>query len=111
MKKILIPIYGAAVFVVVSVDPHAAMAKLPLKATAPESGVAWCSSDGANGYAVVFHRDHVNIDSIAHECFHLTHRILEHAGTNFDAEHHEHAAYLNGWLNAEVYKRVKRYLK
>lgn len=39
---------------------------------------------------------------IAHEIFHLTHRILEFCSMNFDEGHHEVGAYLNEWLTKRV---------
>lgn len=41
-------------------------------------------------------------DVVAHEVFHLTHRILEYREMNFDPDHHEMAAMLNGWLTIQV---------
>ena len=46
-------------------------------------------------------------DIVAHEIFHLTHRILEFRECNFDESHHEMAAMLNGWLTREVGKILK----
>lgn len=39
---------------------------------------------------------------VAHEVFHLTHRILERCCMNFDPGHHEVGAYLNEWLTKQV---------
>ena len=40
---------------------------------------------------------------IAHEIFHLTHRILEKNNMNFDECHHEMGAYLNEYLTKTIY--------
>lgn len=49
-------------------------------------------------FLLAFHENDKSIEVIAHEVFHLTHRILELCTCNFDAGHHEQGAYLNGWL-------------
>ena len=49
-------------------------------------------------FILAFRRNDHPIEVIAHEVFHLTHRILELCGCNFDSGHHEQGAYLNGWL-------------
>lgn len=40
---------------------------------------------------------------VAHEIFHLTHRILEKNQMNFDAEHHEMGSYLCEYLTKKVF--------
>lgn len=46
---------------------------------------------------------------IAHEIFHLTHRIMEWTGDRFDDDHSEPAAYLVQWLTKRVYGQLKRW--
>lgn len=41
-------------------------------------------------------------NTIAHELFHITHRILEWTNSNFDRDHHEQGALLNGYLHELV---------
>jgi hypothetical protein len=54
-------------------------------------------------FALFFERPTVKKkDVVAHEVFHLTHRILEYREMNFDSNHHEMAAMLNGWLTLQV---------
>lgn len=56
-------------------------------------------------FALFFERPTVKKkDVVAHEIFHLTHRILEYREMNFDPDHHELAAMLNGWLTDKVHK-------
>ena len=45
---------------------------------------------------------------IAHELFHLTHRILEKNCMNFDESHHEMGAYLCEWLTKKVFSITDR---
>lgn len=44
---------------------------------------------------------------IAHEIFHLTHRILERCSMNFDEGHHEVGAYLCEWLTKQIFTILK----
>lgn len=44
---------------------------------------------------------------LAHEIFHLTHRILEWTNSNFDPDHHEQGALLCGFLT-ELVERTFR---
>ena len=55
-------------------------------------------------FILAFRKNDSNIEVIAHEVFHLTHRILELCNCNFDSGHHEQGAYLNGWLMETVTK-------
>jgi|HubBroStandDraft_1064217.scaffolds.fasta_scaffold163140_2 hypothetical protein len=43
------------------------------------------------------------LEIVAHEIFHLTHRILERCAMNFDEGHHECGAYLNEWLTKQIF--------
>lgn len=45
---------------------------------------------------------------VAHELFHLTHRVLERCCMNFDEGHHEVGAYLNEWLTKRVFEILER---
>lgn len=44
---------------------------------------------------------------IAHEVFHLTHRILENNHMHFDENHHEMGAYLCEYLTKRVFEILK----
>ena len=46
------------------------------------------------------------VDTLGHEVFHLTYRILEWHSVNWTSENHEPFAYLQGWLLDEIYKRI-----
>lgn len=45
---------------------------------------------------------------VAHELFHLTHRILEKCQMNFDESHHEMGAYLCEWLTKRVFAMLDK---
>ncbi len=53
--------------------------------------------------------DAVTHDGIAHEVFHLTHRIAEFVEVKFDPDHHEALAYLNQELTRTIYDDLKKW--
>lgn len=46
--------------------------------------------------------DDLGLDSITHEVFHLTRRVMEGANLPLNEETDEAYAYLNGWLNEKI---------
>lgn len=46
---------------------------------------------------------------LAHEIFHLTHRIDDWISGNFDKDHHEWCALLNDWLTVRIYQILDRW--
>lgn len=108
VKQLVLPIFEARYFLVIADDIYA-----------EREGERWVELFGPNcmgpgidacvyrhdfkgRFAVFFRRGDVDSSTMTHEVFHLTHRILDWAGTNFDAHHHEHAALLNGYLNDQT---------
>ena len=65
-----------------------------------EPGASTVFVKSVNGMFFSFDVRH---SEIAHECFHLTHRIMEWTNDRFSPKHHEPYAYLNGWLSGFVY--------
>ncbi|MFW6002242.1 MAG: hypothetical protein ACOCQD_02795 [archaeon] len=53
----------------------------------------------------IFLKTNPTYNILAHEVFHLTHRILDWSGAKFE---HEHAAFLHGYLFDLVLKNVKK---
>lgn len=49
----------------------------------------------------------LRVEIVAHEIFHLTHRILEKNCMNFDEGHHECGAYLCEYLTKKVFGILK----
>lgn len=76
----------------------------------PPDGEAYnalCSNTGNDRrtFALFFDYKTVSREIIAHECFHLTHRMFQAAGRKFDVDSdssHEPWAYLNGGLYSIV---------
>lgn len=107
-KRIEVPIYEAVVWLVVSEDMPAERDKMQdVFGPSPEGDyAALCCYSGGRQFGLFFSPSSLDVNTVAHEVFHLTHRILEWAGTNFDSQHHEHAALLNGFLMATVFKQL-----
>lgn len=108
-KKIKVPIYDADVFIIVNSNIEKHRKNLSyLFGPAPSGNYnALCSSSGDGYFGLFFIPSAVNLQVISHEVFHLTHRILDWAGCNFDSTHHEQAALLHGYLMVEVCKKLK----
>lgn len=52
-------------------------------------------------------RAKARLEIVAHEIFHLTHRILENNCMNFDKGHHEMGAYLCEYLTKKIFTILK----
>jgi hypothetical protein len=113
-KNRLIPIYNARLWIVVSDNirhERKQMADIFGDYDADVDYVGLCSDSGGHRFAVFFQRDSINIELVSHEAFHLTHRILEWVGANFDNEHHEQGAMLHGYLMDVIWREVFRFSK
>ncbi len=66
-----------------------------------------CDGSGRGHFAIFIKASALDQNTVAHEVFHLTHRIMEYCGCNFDEDHHEQAAYLNGYLMELVCNALK----
>jgi len=110
-KCFTIPIYNAVLTLIVSNNIAKERKKLEfLFGPVPETNDyhALCSYSGGNSFALFFTPESSkNIEIIAHEIFHLTHRILDWAGANFDSNHHEQGALLHGYLMKFILKELK----
>ena len=61
----------------------------------------------SSGFALFFDFSALDVATVAHEVFHLTHRILDWSESNFDGKHHEQGALLHGYLMNLVMKEIK----
>ena len=105
------PIYDASIYLVVSDkigNERKKFDKLFGKYPDEDYRALHCY-DSAGSFGMFFDARYVEYSVICHEVFHLTHRVLDWANTNFDKDHHEHAALLNGYLNAWVINFAKKY--
>ena len=106
----LVPIYSARLMIVVSDNAFASRVKRsevfgPLN-SAPDFS-ALCTYEGAN-FGLFFNRPELCHEAIAHEVFHVTHRILERNGVEFCEKNHEPFSHLCGWITNLVYCELER---
>lgn len=73
----------------------------------PERSGAMCVYQDQN-IAIFYFRHELRVDLIAHEIFHMTHRIMHYVGEKFPDGTHEAFAYLNGWITGQVYHFADR---
>ena len=88
------------------------LAKANLKGDTPrnleDAGGAVVFYDGC--LSILLKKSLLDHDTIAHECFHATHFILNYCGVRFKvSDRHEAFAYFNGYLNNAVYKQLKKW--
>jgi hypothetical protein len=57
-------------------------------------------------FCMMLDKDRINHNLIAHEVFHVTHRMLDYCGVKFRVNNHEAFAYVNGFLSDYVYKQL-----
>jgi hypothetical protein len=116
MEKIFtIPLYDCILRIVVEKDIEQARKKFDsvYGTTTADNYEGLCCWSGGHNFGLFFTPSAArSINVISHEVFHLTHRIMEWAGCNFDKEHHEQGALLNGYLMKLVvqalYKKKRR---
>ena len=108
IKTINVPIYDADVTIIVT---DSTMKSINKRFN--------CKHDvDVRGYAIgeygIYHllllTKNMDMNVLAHEIFHVTHRISEWANLHFDESHHEATAQINGFLFNSIYPFVKRYL-
>lgn len=109
--KLAIPIYDVTLYLVVTPNLGRERKKMKnLFGPGPEADEwdAVCSHSGCSTFGLFFNVKTVTLKVVAHEVFHLTHRIMDWAGANFDKEHHEQGALLHGYLMELVCKNIGR---
>jgi hypothetical protein len=111
IKRLLrVPIYNATVWLVIADDIIAERKKFDREFGAGEDYHcrAMCCYSPSNGcFALMFDRNQLTAEVLAHEIFHLTHRILEWSDSHFDKDHHEQGCLLCGFLTEWVIKQIK----
>lgn len=115
VKTIEIPIYDAFLYLHIGknlMKMRSSDKNRLLFGPPPDEDFSALSSYSGYGHFAIFlfedpEFNHHTIKLMAHEVFHVTHRILEWIGSNFD---HEHAATLNGYLFDIVYSEYVKYI-
>lgn len=104
-QRISIPIYEVFVWIVVDEDALARRIEFNEEfgeyTDGPFKGL--CSSEG-DVFGLFFYPGDLTRNTIAHETFHLTHRILQYIGAEFDPDNHETFSWLCGYLTERVYE-------
>lgn len=100
-KEIQIPIYDAVLWLIVTDDIAKERREMehwfgPVPET--DQYHALCSYGRGHNFALFLEQEACTVKIVAHEVFHLTHRILDWCGANFDSRHHEQGALLHGYL-------------
>lgn len=70
----------------------------------PADALTFFADDGS--YWVLFVVDKFTLNTCAHECFHITHGIMEMLFCTFDMDDHEPHAWLHGFLVEKMYEIV-----
>lgn len=101
-RHFYVPIYGVNVFVIVSDDiakERDSKKWVDIFGEFPDAGEYWalCARAG-NKFGVFFTPKCLTSKVVAHEVFHLTHRIMEWTGEPFDSTKHEQGAALHEYL-------------
>ena len=108
IKKIRVPLYEALVYFVVADDIFTERKNMSdLFGGCPDNNFDACCSYNKNGiFALFFEPKALTHKTIAHEIFHLTHRIAEWRYGAFVESYHEIFADLCGYLTEFVYQNI-----
>ena len=69
------------------------------------------NTNGGMAYYITLPAEALTKDTIAHEAFHATVRILDHIGIDFNLGNQEPFAYLLEYLVREIHKCIDKYNK
>lgn len=105
-KVFAVPVFDVTVVLIVTSDIPAAYKK-ELGEEIEDTAMALVAVTGKTFCMFLEPEAASRPEVIAHEVFHLTHRILEFCEMNFDAEHHEVGAYLCEYLTKTVHHTLK----
>lgn len=105
-----VPIYDAEVALVISDSVPKAREKMtdifgPGPTEHNYDGLV--SHSGGHRFGLFLNRKTMTTKIVAHEVFHITHRILEWVEAHFDDKHHEQGALLHGYLMEWALKETK----
>lgn len=106
--EMMLPLYGARVQLIVTED-IAAERKAQQDLFGPIDGTCYdalCARSGGHNFALFFEPGALCHRIIAHEVFHLCHRILEWVGVPFGPDNHEAFAAVIGELQSWVYEQL-----
>lgn len=106
-----LPIYAGRVIFVVCTDIVKTRSRY--SATFGPYDASTCAAlscyDHKGKFAIFLKGHAVTHELVAHEIFHLTHRIMEYCGHEITEHHHEPHAYLCGFLSERLYAKLKQW--
>ena len=105
----LIEPYGMTLWVVIADDINKARRDMNcvFGCKWEDEALALCSW-GRGNYGLFYPNRFTSHAEIAHEVFHLAHRLMQERGEEFSNDHHEPFAYLIGWLTEQVYETFRK---
>lgn len=71
-------------------------------------GMVIVNPNNTSQVILIYSKDSLSINTITHEVYHLTNLVLDTQGTQLNPNDDEHYAILNGYLNEEVFKYLKK---
>lgn len=102
------PIYEAELRLVVTEKVGRELAREPFKMQ-DQDDFAGCAAYRGHQFAIILDPgEGLTRVVVSHECFHITHRIMEWYGNRFDVSNYESFAALNGWINNWVSGKLGR---
>lgn len=116
--KVEIPIYDQVVYIYIVDSIRDSYHTSPtLRKLIKKENCDWDGDSELSGlilevarFAILLKIDTLDDELISHEVFHITKAILKHTsiGPTLTDKNEETWAYLNGWLNKEVRKKLKQ---
>ncbi len=108
--KIKIPLYFADLIIIQSDNIQKILKKYNVRFDAHGFGAVTFRDplkSGYNRYVIAFSNDDISPSLIAHEALHVVTYLFDDKLIRIDNSNDEPAAYLLGWIVAEIHKRIK----
>ena len=103
--RFVVPVYNAKVVIVHSPDIHAARKKFDreFQCPGPEDACSAWVSYHLDRFGLFFQDNNCGLDTVSHELFHLTHRIMAWSGVADE----EAGAILHEWICVRVFRLLR----
>jgi len=103
--RFTVPVYNAKVVLVHDQDIHAARKRFDriFEGPGPEGNCSAWVSYHLDRFGLFFQDNNCGLDTVSHELFHLTHRIMSWSGV----EDEEAGAILHEWICVRVFKLLR----
>jgi hypothetical protein len=108
-KTISIPIYDAALRIAVC-DTYEQFEELVFETgySEPLSGAGMIAlrHEETTLFHIIINREDISVGNVAHECLHVTNKLMHHLGIEYDWHNDEAMCYLHGFLVDCVHKII-----